>query len=103
MTARCVILAWKKHSRKISELKESNTAIDMKVRERLEKITSEIADKDTAVSLEFLKEHLHLERDDDDAIEELKFHLDLEENIRYSIIKDDNDQSIYVYFTKKEE
>ena len=75
----------------------------MKVRERLEEITGEIADKDTAVSLDFLKEHLHLEKGDDDAIEELKFHLELEEGIRYSIIKDDSDQSIYVYFTKNEE
>jgi hypothetical protein len=96
-------LAWKKHSKKISELKDSNTAIDMKVRERLEKMTSEMTDKDTAVSLEFLKEHLHLQKDDDGAIEELKFHLGLGEGLRHSVIMDDNDQSIYVYFTKKEE
>jgi len=101
--ARCVVLAWKKHSKKVSKLKDSNTAIDMKVRERLEEMTKEIADKDTAVSLEFLKEHLHLQKDDDDAIEELKFHLGLEENLQYSVIMDDSDQSVYVYFTKKEE
>lgn len=96
-------MAWKKYSKKISKLKDSNTAIDMKVRERLEEMTDKIADKDTAVSLEFLKEHLHLQKEDDDAIEELKFHLGLEENLKYSVIMDDSDQSVYVYFTKKEE
>jgi hypothetical protein len=101
--ARCVVLAWKKHTKKISKLKDSNTAIDMKVRGRLEKMAAEMADKDTAVSLEFLKEHLHLQKDDDDAIEELKFHLGLDENLQYSVIMDDSDQSVYVYFTKIEE
>ncbi len=96
-------MAWKEHSKKISELKESNTAIDMKVRERLDEITSKTADKDVAISLEFLKKHLHLEKDDDGAIEELKFHLGLEGDTRYSVIKDDKNQSIYVYFTKKED
>ncbi len=98
----CTILAWEKHSKKISELMDSNTSIDMEVRDRLAEMTNEIADKDTAVSLKFLKEHLHLQKDDDDAIEELKFHVGLEEGLRYSVIKDDSDQSVYVYFTRKE-
>ncbi|MHA2379500.1 MAG: hypothetical protein ACXADO_12420 [Candidatus Thorarchaeota archaeon] len=96
-------MAWKKHSKKISKLKDSNTTIDMKVRERLEELAKETANKDTAISLEFLKEHLHLRTEDDDAIEELKFHVDLEENLQYSVIMDDTDQSVYVYFTTKEE
>ncbi len=101
--SRCVVLAWKKHSKKISELKESNTEIDMTVRDRLEQMVDKIADKDIAVSLRFLKDHLHLRKEDDDAIEELKFHVGLAENLRYSIIMDDSDQSVYVYFTKEED
>ncbi len=96
-------MAWKKHSKKISELKDSNTTIDMTVRGRLEEMTGTIADKDEAVSLEFLKKYLHLRKEDDDAIEELKFHVNLMDDIRYSVIADDNDQSIYIYFTKEED
>ncbi|MFQ5833421.1 MAG: hypothetical protein ACE5H4_12000 [Candidatus Thorarchaeota archaeon] len=96
-------MAWKKHSKRISELKKSNTEIDMTVRDRLEEMVNEIADKDIAVSLRFLKDHLHLRKEDDDAIDELKFHVGLAENLKYSIIMDDSDQSVYVYFSKKED
>ena len=75
----------------------------MTVRGRLEEMTGKIADKDEAVSLEFLKEYLHLRKEDDDAIEELKFHVNMMDDIRYSVIADDNDQSIYIYFTKDED
>jgi len=96
-------MEWKKHSKKISKLKESNTQIDMKVRGRLEEITGEITDKDEAISLEFLKEYLHLAKDDNEAIEELKFHVGLMDGLNYGVIADDTDQSIYVHFTKKED
>ncbi|MHA1926779.1 MAG: hypothetical protein ACXABV_14565 [Candidatus Thorarchaeota archaeon] len=96
-------MAWKKHSKKISELKDSNTQIDMTVRERLEEMAKELTDKDVAVSLEFLKGHLHLQKEDDDAIDELKFHLRLMDDLYYSVISDDADQSIYIYFTKSRE
>jgi hypothetical protein len=96
-------MAWKKHSKKISELKDSNTQIDMTVRERLEEIAKEITDQDVAVSLAFLKDHLHLQKEDDDAIDELKFHLSLMDDFYYSVIADDSDQSIFVYFTKSKE
>jgi hypothetical protein len=95
-------MAWEKHSKKITELKESNTQIDMKVRERLEEMIGKVADKDVAVSLGFLKDYLHLRKEDDDAIDELKFHVNLmDDEIRYSVIADDNDQSIYIYFRKE--
>jgi hypothetical protein len=96
-------MAWKKHSKKISELKDSNTQIDMTVRERLEEMAKELTDQDVAVSLEFLKEHLHLQKEDDDAVDELKFHLRLMDDLYYSVIADDTDQSIYIYFTKSRE
>jgi hypothetical protein len=94
-------MAWEKHSKKISELKKSNTEIDMKVSQRLEEMVTAIVDKDTAVSLEFLKEHLHLQHDNEDAIKELRFHLRLMGDVRYAIIGNDADQSIYVYFEKE--
>ncbi|MFX1262061.1 MAG: hypothetical protein ACFFAZ_08245 [Promethearchaeota archaeon] len=95
-------MAWEKHSKKITELKESNTQIDMKVRERLEEMIGKVADQDVAVSLGFLKDYLHLRKEDDDAIDELKFHVNLmDDEIRYSVIADDNDQSIYIYFRKE--
>ena len=75
----------------------------MKVRERLETIVKEILDKDTAISFKFLIEHLHLDKDTENAMEELKLHVSMIDDVKYGIIIDDNDQSIYVYFIKKKE
>lgn len=96
-------MEWKKHSKKISDLRKSNTEIDMKVRNRLDSMIEEILDKDTAVPLEFLIDYLHLEKDNESAIQELKLHVGLLDEIKYRIIADDTDQSVYVFFTKKEE
>jgi hypothetical protein len=93
-------MSWKKYSKKVSELKDSNTEIDMKVRERLEEMTQEMLDNDIAVGLEFLKDYLHLHKDDNDAITELKLLVDLMDGVEYSVIADDNDQSVHIYFTK---
>ncbi|MFW9834889.1 MAG: hypothetical protein ACFFEK_12895 [Candidatus Thorarchaeota archaeon] len=93
-------MSWKKHTKKISELKESNTEIDMKVNDRLQKMVKEMADNDIAIGLEFLKDHLHLHRDTNDAIQELKHLVDLVEGVEYSVIADDSDQSVYIYFRK---
>jgi hypothetical protein len=93
-------MSWKKHTKKISELKESNTDIDMKVNERLQEMVNEMADNDIAIGLEFLKDYLHLHRDTSDAIQELKHLVDLVEGVEYSVIADDSDQSVYIYFRK---
>ncbi len=95
-------MEWKKHSKKISDLRKSNTEIDMKVRNRLDSMIEEILDKDTAVPLEFLIDFLHLDKDQDDAIQELKLHVGLLEGIEYGVIVDDNDQSVYIFFKKAE-
>lgn len=95
-------MTWKDHTKKISKLKKSNTEIDMKVRKRLEEMTAEMLDADLAVSLEFLKEYLHLGKDDTDAIQELKLLIDLMSGVGYGVIVDDTDQSVYLFFTKKE-
>lgn len=87
----------------MSDLKKSNTQIDMKVRERLETMVKEMLDKDMAVSLNFLIDYLHLHRDQNDAIQELKLHIELMEGIDYGVIIDDNDQSVYVFFIKKKD
>ncbi|TFG29023.1 hypothetical protein EU527_16510 [Candidatus Thorarchaeota archaeon] len=96
-------MEWKKHTKKMSDLKKSNTQIDMKVRERLETMVKEMLDKDMAVSLNFLIDYLHLHRDQNDAIQELKLHIELMEGIDYGVIIDDNDQSVYVFFIKKKD
>jgi len=70
-------------------LKKSNREIDMKVRERLESMISKILDKDTAVSLEFLIDYLHLDK-----------HIGMMDDVKHGIVVDDNDQSVYVFFTK---
>ncbi len=95
-------MEWKKHSKKISDLRKSNTEIDMKVRNRLDTMIEEVLDQDTAVPLEFLIEFLHLDKDQDDAIQELKLHVGLLEGIDYGVIVDDNDQSVFVFFKKRE-
>lgn len=95
-------MSWKKHTKKISELKKSNTEIDMQVRQRLDEMVKEMLGNDIAVSLEFLIEHLHLHQDKNDAIQELKLYVDLMEGVEYGVILDDNDQSVYVFFTKSE-
>lgn len=93
-------MEWKKYSKKIEDLKKSNTEIDMKVRERLEAMIGEILDKDTAVSLEFLIDYLHLDKDSENAIQELKLHIGMMDDVKNGIVVDDNDQSVYVFFTK---
>ncbi len=95
-------MEWKKHSKKITDLRKSNTEIDMKVRNRLDSMIEEVLDQDTAVPLEFLIEFLHLDKDQDDAIQELKLHVGLLEGIDYGVIVDDNDQSVFVFFKKRE-
>ena len=98
---RWYILEWRKYTKKISELKKSNTEIDMKVRNHLEEMTKEMLDKDVAVSLQFLIDFLHLHKDQNEAIQELKLHIGLMEGIDYGVIVDDNDQSVYIFFKKK--
>lgn len=95
-------MTWKEHTKKITELKKSNTEIDLKVRTRLEEMTQEMLDNDLAVSLEFVKDYLHLHKDSHDAIQEFKLLVDLMEGVQYSVIVDDNDQSVYLYFRKSE-
>lgn len=95
-------MLWKKYSKKISDLRKANTEIDMKVRNRLDSMIEEIVDQDVAVPLEFLINHLHLDKDPDDAIQELRLHVGLLEGIEYGVIVDDNDQSVFVFFKKKE-
>ena len=93
-------MEWEKYSKKIEDLKKSNTEIDMKVRERLESMIGEIIGKDTAVSLEFLIDYLHLDKDRESAIQELKLHIGMMDDVKHGIVVDDNDQSVYVFFTK---
>jgi len=95
-------LEWKKHSKKISDLRKANTEIDMKVRNRLDSMIEEILDQDIAIPMEFLIDYLHLDKDQDDAIQELKLHVGLLEEIEYRVIVDDNDQSIFIFFKKTE-
>jgi len=95
-------LEWKKHSKKISDLRKTNTEIDMKVRNRLDTMIEEVLDQDIAVPLDFLIDYLHLDKDQDDAIQELKLHVGLLEGIEYRVIVDDNDQSIFIFFKKTE-
>ena len=75
----------------------------MMVRERLESMIKEILDKDTAVSFDFLIKHLHLHKDTEGAMQELKLYIDMIGDVKYGVIADDTDQSIYIYFTKKAE
>ena len=95
-------MEWKKHSKKISDLRKANTEIDMKVRNRLDTMIEEILDQDAAIPLEFLIDYLHFDKDQDDAIQELKLHVGLLEGIEYRVIVDDNNQSIYIFFKKIE-
>ncbi|MHA1577600.1 MAG: hypothetical protein ACTSU3_09590 [Candidatus Thorarchaeota archaeon] len=95
-------MEWKKHSKKISDLRKSNTEIDMKVRNRLDSMIEEILDQDTAIPLEFLIEFLHLDKDQDDAIQELRLHVGLLDGIEYGVIVDDTDQSVFIFFKKAE-
>lgn len=95
-------MGYKDHTKKISELRKSNTQIDMKVRERLEKIVDETLDKDIAISFDFLIDHLHLEKKTENAMQELKLHVNMIDDVKYGVITDDTDQSVYVFFKKVE-
>jgi hypothetical protein len=95
-------LEWKKHSKKISDLRKSNTEIDMKVRNQLDSMVEDMLDQDIAVPLDFLIEFLHLDKDIDDAMQELRLHVGLLEGIEYGVVIDDNDQSVFIFFKKTE-
>jgi hypothetical protein len=97
-----IVLEWKKHTKKISDIRKSNTEIDMKVRNQLDSMIEEMLDQDIAVPLQFLIEYLHLDKDRDDALQELKLHVGLLEGIEFRVIVDDTDQSVFIYFTKSE-
>ena len=83
-------------------MRKANTEIDMKVRNRLDTMIEETLDQDIAVPLDFLINYLHLDKDQDDAIQELRLHVGLLEGIEYRVIVDDNDQSVYIFFKKTE-
>jgi len=91
-------LEWKKHSKKISELRKANTEIDMKVRNRLDSMIAEIIDQDIALSLDFLIDYLHLDKDKDNAMQELNLHTSLIDNNDHGVIVDDSNQSVYIFF-----
>jgi len=74
----------------------------MKVRNQLDSMIEEMLDQDIAVPLQFLIEYLHLDKDRDDALQELKLHVGLLEGIEFRVIVDDTDQSVFIYFTKSE-
>ena len=74
----------------------------MKVRNRLDEVISETTDKDIAIPLQFLIEHLHLEKKKEDALQELRLHVGLLDDVDQRIVIDDNDQSVFVYFVSKE-
>lgn len=94
-------MAWKKQSKKVSEIRQKNTNIDMRVRNRLDEIIEEITDKDTALPLEFLIDYLHLEKKKEDALQELRLHVGFLDDVEQRIVIDDNNQSVYVYFVSK--
>jgi hypothetical protein len=94
-------LTWKKQTKKVSEIRKENTNIDMKVRNRLDEIIEETTDKDIALPLDFLIEYLHLEKAKEDALQELRLHVGLLDDVEQRIIIDDIDQSVFVYFVSK--
>ena len=94
-------MEWKNRSKKVSEIRQKNTNIDMKVRNRLDEIIEETTDKDIALPLQFLIEYLHLAEKQEDALQELRLHVGLLDDVEQRIINDDSDQSIFVYFVSK--
>ncbi|MGY5878920.1 MAG: hypothetical protein RTV31_01660 [Candidatus Thorarchaeota archaeon] len=94
-------MEWKKKAKKVSEIRQNNTNIDMKVRNRLDEIIEETTDKDIAIPLQFLIEYLHLEKKKEDALQELRLHVGLLDDVEQRIIIDDNNQSVFVYFVSK--
>jgi hypothetical protein len=91
-------LAWKDHIKQVPELIKNNTKLDMEVRERFRELLEDMKDTDKAVSLKFLKSYLRLRPADSEAIQELKLKVDLVENLKYRVIVDETDQSVYVQF-----
>ncbi|MGD2072594.1 MAG: hypothetical protein PVG65_03805 [Candidatus Thorarchaeota archaeon] len=96
-------MAWKDYMKKAPELIENNTKLDMEVTERFREMLDDIKDTENAVSLEFLKSHLRLRPEDTEAIQELKLKVDLIENLKYRVIVDETDQSVYIQFMSEAE
>lgn len=94
-------MEWKKYSKKISEIRQENTNIDMKVRNRLNEIIEGATDKDIAISLKFLIDYLHLAKETTDALQELKLHIGLVDEVEQRFVIDDTNQEVYIYFVSK--
>jgi hypothetical protein len=75
----------------------------MEVRERFREMLEDIKDTDKAVSLKFLKSYLRLRPEDSEAIQELKLKVDLVEDLKYRVIVDETDQSVYIQFKGEKE
>jgi len=99
--SRWSILEWKKYTKKVSEIRQENTNIDMRVRNRLDEIIEESTDKDIAIPLKFLIEYLHLAKEKEDALQELRLHVSLLDDVEQRFVIDDNTQDVYIYFVSK--
>lgn len=73
----------------------------MKVRNRLDEIIEKSTDKDIAISLKFLIDYLHLAKETTDAMQELKLHVRLLEDVEQHFVIDDSNQDVYIYFVSK--
>ncbi len=92
-------MVWKKYIKNVTELRETNRKLDMDTMNRFLDILNAIKDQDQAINFNFLKEHLRLRPDDDDAMQELKIWMAAMGDISHYSIIDDNDQQIYLAFT----
>lgn len=96
-------MAWKDYLKVVPEIIQNNTKLDMEVSQRFREMLEEIKNTDKAVSLEFLKSFLRLRPTDSEAIQELKLKVDLVENLKYRVIVDETDQSVYIQFMSEME
>lgn len=95
-------MPWKKDLKKMSEISESNRALDMESMERFQSLLEDIKDTENVVNMEFLKEFLRLRPETDAAMQELKIKIAEIGNIDYHSIIDETDQKIYLGFKTRE-
>ncbi len=96
-------MSWKKHTKKLDDIKKENIKTDKEIEERFSEIIGELGGKEDAVALESLKEYLMLSPEDADALKELGYMASGYGGytVKYVVHRKENEE--YVFFPKVEE
>ncbi|MHA1577015.1 MAG: hypothetical protein ACTSU3_06610 [Candidatus Thorarchaeota archaeon] len=93
-------MSWKKHSRDLTDIEKSNREYSKEVDSRFDEIAADLGGTERVIELDFLKEHLSLSSEDDDAVTELRYIAKLSEEYEVRLVSSRKEQRVYVQFDR---